>query len=161
MNVDTIELVTTQRPAPLNGAPSSADYNDSMGEVLTDLASLSDFLNSIVVPMLKTLPEMSEPVLDGAHMFADRVSTSPLFYDSVATKPLTVADVLSRFDQIVRAMTTRVDDLAGRVKNLQTQLATTNQNDVARAIQGFNDTLKAINRRVSILEGTPVLELEG
>ena len=40
LNIDSIELVSTQRVAPLNGAPYSADYNDSAREVLTDLKAI-------------------------------------------------------------------------------------------------------------------------
>src|ERR1017187_4197511 len=56
LNIASIELVSTQRVAPLNGAPSSADHNDSAREVLTDMASISEFLNGTVLPLLNCLP---------------------------------------------------------------------------------------------------------
>ena len=154
LNIDSIELVSTQRVAPLNGAPSSADYNDSAREVLTDLASISEFLNGTVVPLLNCLPATSPLLLDGGAIYASTAASSdPLFYDTTAKQPLTLAAVISRLNQIVAGVQAQMVDLSARVLALQTRLATTNQNDVAKAIQGFADTLTAISSRVTALGG--------
>ena len=80
-------------------------------------------------------------------------ATNPLFYDTTSQQPLTIAAVIVRINQTVTAVSAQVVDLSARVLALQTRLATTNQNDVARAIQGFADALNAISTRVTNLGG--------
>jgi hypothetical protein len=154
LNIDSIELVSTQRVAPLNGAPASADYNDSMREILTDLASISELLNGAVLPLLNCLPATQPLLLDGSGIYASTGdATNPLFYDTTSQQPLTIAAVIVRINQTMTAVSAQVVDLSARVLALQTRLATTNQNDVARAIQGFADALNAISTRVTNLGG--------
>src|ERR1039458_9780371 len=125
LNLDSVELVSTERRAPLNGAPSSQDYNDSMREVVTDLASIADSLNTVVLPLLSSLPagDPLKPLLDGDGIFASH-ATDSLFYDSTASQQLTVADVLRRINASVQSVANTVTDLSARVLSLQTRLAT-------------------------------------
>ena len=154
LGIESIELVTTQRVAPLNGAPSSADYNDSMREMLTDLASISELINGTLLPLLNCLPATSPLLLDGSAIYASTSDpTNLLFYDSTSEQPLSIADVITRINQMVTASQAQVVDLSAQVLALQTRLATTNQNDVARAIQGFANALNAISTRVTNLGG--------
>jgi hypothetical protein len=154
LNIASIELVSTQRVAPLNGSPSSEDYNDSAREVLTDLASLSEFVNGTVIPLLNCLPATSPLLLDGSAIYASTAATSdPLFFDTTAHQPLTIAAVITRLNQIVSSIQTQMTNLSAQVLALQTRLATTNQNDVAKAIQGLASTIAAVAARVTALGG--------
>ena len=152
LNIDSIELTTTERRAPKNGAPSSQDYNDSFREVLVDLAAITDVLNGTVLPLLSTLPQTEPLVLDGEGILASH-EPDDLFYDSTpARQQLTVAAVMKSLNDRIGSLNAKVADLSARVLSLQTRLATTNQNDVAKAIQGFADTLRGIDQRVATLE---------
>jgi hypothetical protein len=150
--IDSIELITTEREAGLNGAPSSQDYNDTMREMLTDLSSIADTLNSSVLPYLNTLPATVTQTLDGDGMYASHDTANELFVDSTTGSQLVISDVFARLDARVSAVKAQIVDLTARIAALQSRLATTQQNDVARAIQGFNDSLVALTNRVSNLE---------
>jgi len=154
LNIASIELVSTQRVAPLNGSPSSADYNDSAREVLTDLASLSEFINGTVIPLLNCLPATDPLVLDGSAVYASAaVTDDPLFFDATAQQPLTIASVFTKLSQIVASVQTQMTNVSAQVLALQTRLATTNQNDIATALQGLATTIAAVAARVTALGG--------
>ena len=154
LNIASIELVSTQRVAPLNGSPSSADYNDSAREVLTDLASLSEFINGTVIPLLNCLPATDPLVLDGSAVYASAAATDdPLFFDATARQPLTIASVFTKLSQIVASVQTQMTNVSAQVLALQTRLATTNQNDIATALQGLAATIAAVAARVTALGG--------
>ena len=154
LNIASIELVSTQRVAPLNGSPSSADYNDSAREVLTDLASLSEFINGTVIPLLNCLPATDPLVLDGSAVYASAAATDdPLFFDATAQQPLTISSVFTKLSQIVASVQTQMTNVSAQVLALQTRLATTNQNDIATALQGLAATIAAVAARVTALGG--------
>jgi hypothetical protein len=151
LNVNSVELVTTERTAPLNGAPSSSDYNDTIRELLTDLSTLSDLINTSILPLINSLPAMTSLVLDGDGLFASHTG-SALFVDSTSGAQLSVSDVLTKINASNQALASQITDLSARVQSLQSQLATTNQIDVARSIQGFNLSLTGLVNRVATLE---------
>src|SRR5271168_5379728 len=98
LNLATVELVSTLRAAPQNGSPSSQDYNDSWTESLADLASLSGFINDILIPMLNGLAETIQPNpsdtpqgLTGLYVFTDTTQTTPVFYDNQSNTSLTIS----------------------------------------------------------------------
>ena len=153
LKIPSIELISTQRRAPLNGAPSSADYNDSMREILTDLAVITELFNGPVLKLFNSLPLKDPQILEGGGIYASTAdSSNPLFYDTAAQQPLTIADVLTRLNQTIAAVMSQITDLTARVLSLQSRLATTQQNDVAKAIQGFANQLNAVTSRVAALE---------
>lgn len=152
LNISSVELVSTTRTAPENGAPSSQDYNDTMRELLTDLSALADTVNQNVLPLLNSLPASSPLKLDGDGIFASHDLTNSLFVDSTSNTPLTLSSVLIRLAAITQAQQATIRDLNAQVMQLSTRLATTNQVDVSLAIQGFNDTLLALVNRVATLE---------
>ena len=151
LNLSSIELTSTERRAPKNGAPSSQDFNDGQRETLVDLSGICDVLNNVVLPLLSSLPKTDPLVLDGDGIYASH-ETSELFVNSTDKSQLTVSEVLTRVNATVISLSAAVEDLSARVLSLQTRLATTNQNDVARAIQGFADTLAVVAQRVAALE---------
>jgi hypothetical protein len=89
--------------------------------------------------------------LDGDGIYASH-EASELFVNSTDKSQLTVSEVLTRVNATVISLSSAVEDLSARVLSLQTRLATTNQNDVAKAIQGFADTLAVVTQRVAALE---------
>ena len=143
LNLSSIELTSTERRAPKNGAPSSRDFNDGQRETLVDLSGIADVLNNVVLPLLSSLPKTDPLILDGDGIYASH-QVSDLFVNST--------DVLTRINATVISLSSAVEDLSARVLSLQTRLATTNQNDVAKAIQGFADTLAVVTQRVAALE---------
>ena len=153
LNLSSIELTNTERRAPQNGAPSSQDFNDGQREVLVDLSSIADMLNNVVLPLLSSLPITDPLVLDGDGIFASHTGAD-LFINTTDKSQLTIAAVLTRVNATVVSLSAAVDDISSRVLALQTRLATTNQNDVAKAIQGFNEILASVVQRVTVLETT-------
>jgi hypothetical protein len=154
LNLSSIELVSTERRGPKNGAPSSQDFNDGQRETLVDLSSIANVLNNVILPLLSSLPETTPLVLDGDGIYASH-QNSDIFVDSTDHSQLTISDVLTRVNATVISLSSAVDDLSAKVLQLQTRLATTNQNDVAKAIQGFAETLAVVTQRVAALEARP------
>ena len=156
LNVPTVELVSTLRAAPLNGAASSQDYNDSWTESLADLASLAGFINDILIPMLNGLSSNIQPTLvatpnglEGRFIFSDTTDTSQVFFDNLSNTPNTIADSLRVLEGIVNAVQVTIGNLNIEVTALQTALSSTNQNDVAQALQNFAAALESLTAQVN------------
>ena len=156
LNVPTVELVSTLRAAPLNGAASSQDYNDSWTESLADLASLAGFINDVLIPMLNGLSSSIQPTLtatpsgiEGRFIFSDTTDTSQVFFDNLSDTPNTIADSLRVLEGIVNAVQTTVGNLNIEVTALQTALSSTNQNDIAQALQNFAAALESLTAQVN------------
>jgi hypothetical protein len=151
LDLSTVELVSTLRAAPQNGSPSSQDYNDSWTEALADLAALSGFLNDILIPMMDGLaatimpnPNGSPSGIEGRYVFSDTSDLTPLFFDALASQPLTLADSLRIIQGVVQTIQVSIGTLNVEVTALQTQLSSTNQNDIAQALQNFAASLQSL-----------------
>lgn len=160
LNIDTLELVSTLRRAPANGAPSSHDYNDSEQEKMVDLAAVAGFLNDILRPVLNALPAAAGEGLEGRTLYADTTDQDPLFYDALSGQALTVTDAIRLLSGIVTSVKGQVVDLSVEVGQLSSKLSSTGQNDIALALQNINDALiqiqnaqRTLEQRVSVLEG--------
>src|SRR5208282_4152505 len=156
LNLSTVELVSTLRAAPLNGSPSSQDYNDSWTESLADLASLAGFIDDILVPMLNGLigtiqpnPSGAPNGLEGKYIYSDTSDTSQVFYNNLSGTSLSVADSLRVIEGIVGTIQATVNNLNVEVIALQTALSSTNQNDVAQALQNFALALQSLQAQVT------------
>ena len=55
----SLALVSTQRTVPLNGSPTSPDYNDDQNDGLIDLTSIVSFINGTLIPLLQVLPSLA------------------------------------------------------------------------------------------------------
>lgn len=155
MNLSTIELVSTLRAAPMNGSPSSQDYNDSWTESLVDLAALSGFINDILIPMLNGLdatvlpnPNGSPNGLEGRYIFSDTSDSTSLFFDSLSEQSLSLADSLRILQGIIQTSQISINTLNVQVTALQSQLSSTNQNDIAQALQNFAASLTNLTNQV-------------
>lgn len=152
MNIPSVDLVSTLRTAPKNGAPSSSDYNDTMREILADLGSLSEAINSAVIPVINTLPSMAAEGLEGRTIYASLdPDKTPLFYSESAKKFFTVADVLQNLHTLIAQSNNQLTDVMGRIVALQSSLATTSHNDVINAVQGFTDQIRQVSYSLSSL----------
>src|SRR5208337_4415032 len=151
LNLSTIELVSTLRAAPLNGSPSSQDYNDSWTESLADLAALAGFIDDILIPMLNGListiqPNPSTPPhgLEGRFIYADTTDSSQVFYSNLSQTSNSIADAFRVIEGIIDTTQTSINTLSVEVTALQTALSSTNQNDVAQALQNFAAALQSL-----------------
>lgn len=148
--LNTVELTSTLRTAPLNGAPSSSDYNSSQRENLVDLASIVDFINNQILPLVNALPAtalqpLQDPIgIEGRSIWADTSDQGILFFDSLSSNPLTVADSLRVLNGVLTTMGQQLVDLGIEVASLQARLASTNQNDIALALQNLSSSLNQL-----------------
>src|SRR5665213_1382651 len=173
LNLNTVELVSTLRSAPQNGSPSSADYNDSWTESLADLAALSGFVNDVLIPMLNGLdstvmpnPNGTPNGLEGRYVFSDTSDITPLFFDNLSSQPLSLADSLRILQGIIQTSQISINTLNVEVTALQSQLSSTNQNDISQALQNFassltNLTSQTVNNTQSIIDNTIALQTNG
>lgn len=166
LNLPTLELSSTLRTAPLNGSPSSSDYNSSQRENLVDLATLTDFLNNILLALVNALPAgallpSASPVgIEGRTIWTDTSDQSNLFFDSLDSTPLTIADTIRVLNGIVSTDQQQLIDLGVQVASLQARLASTNQNDISLALQNLTSALDQISVNQQI-QNTTINEIQG
>jgi len=166
LNLSTVELTSTLRTAPLNGAPSSSDYNESQRENLVDLATIVDFVNNQIIPLVNALPsEALEPAdapvgIEGRTIYADTSDLSALFFNSLTSTPLTLADALRVVNGIITTMKQQLIDQGVEIASLQARLASTNQNDIALALQNLSSALNQISVNQQI-QNTQITEIQG
>lgn len=169
LNIPTVELVSTLRAAPQNGSPSSQDYNDSWTEALADLASLSGFIDEILIPMLNGLlgtilpdPNASPLGLEGRFIYSDTTDSTSVFFNNLADQSLSIADSLRVIQGTVITTQQAIATLNVEVIALQTQLSTTNQNDIAQALQNFAASLQSLTSQTqSIQSSVATFEVNG
>jgi hypothetical protein len=143
VNLPSLELVSTLRVAPLNGPPSSNDYNDADQETIVDLTTLLTFLNNILMPMLNTLAAGADNGVEGSNIFGDTTSEEALFYNVLTEEPMVIADSLRFLYGQSQSIDTLIGNLGVQVAALQARLSSTNQNDVALVLQGFTSNLNS------------------
>ena len=141
LNQDTLELTTTLRKAPRNGAPISQDYNDSWQEALVDLSSITSFINDSLLPILNALPATADAGLEGKTLLADSADQGSLFRDGQTNQPLTVADCVRQLRAMIASLETGVNDLTVEVSTLQTRVSASNQNDIVQTLQNLSQVL--------------------
>lgn len=139
--LNTVELVSTLRPAPENGAPSSEDYNDCQSENLLDLNSIVAFINNVLNPMFKSLPDTAIAGLEGRSIYGDLTDQTNLFYNATTSESLSIADSLRFVNSIVSSLKNAVTANTIQVGQLQQKLSSTNQNDIALTLQNLTNSL--------------------
>jgi hypothetical protein len=166
LNLSTVELTSTLRTAPLNGSPSSSDYNAGQREKLVDLATLADFINNVILPLINALPAgalqpITSPVgIEGRTIWSDTSDQSNLFFDALSSTPLTLADSLRVLDGILTVMNQQLIDQGVEVASLQARLASTNQNDISLALQNLTTALDQISVNQQI-QNTTINQIQG
>src|SRR5271166_3011268 len=164
LNLPTVELTSTLRTAPLNGSPASSDYNSSQRENLVDLAAITGFINNTLLPLINALPAgallpLETPVgIEGRTIWTDTSDQSTLFFDSLSSVPLTIADTIRVLNGIVTVMNQQLTDQGVEVASLQARLASTNQNDIALALQNLSSALNqvSVNQQVQNVQITQI-----
>lgn len=157
LNPDSVELVSSPRPVPLNGSPVSADFNLFQTEVLADLAELADFVNESLLPILQGLASTAATGLDGSGLYADRTKDDPLFRDSDGNLE-TVSGALGALKTQQTSLVQQISDLSARVLSLQTRLSTTSQNDLRATVQSLQNSYTTLYNRISGLLGDVALQ---
>lgn len=166
LNLPTVELTSTLRTAPLNGSPSSSDYNSSQRENLVDLAAITGFINNTLLPLVNALPAgallpIQSPVgIEGRTVWTDTSDQSVLFFDSLSSTPLSIADSLRALNGIVTVMNQQLTDQGVEVASLQARLASTNQNDIALALQNLSSALNQVTVNQQI-QNVQITEIQG
>lgn len=166
LNLSTVELTSTLRTAPLNGSPASSDYNASQRENLVDLASISAFINNTLLPLINALPAgallpSQAPVgIEGRTIWTDTSDQSTLFFDSLSSTPLSIADTIRVLSGIVTVMSQQLTDQGVEVASLQARLASTNQNDIALALQNLSSALNQVTVNQQV-QNTQITEIQG
>lgn len=172
LNLSTVELTSTLRTAPLNGSPSSSDYNSSQRENLVDLATLTDFINNTLLPLINALPagallpSISPVGIEGRTIWSDTSDKSTLFFDALSNLPLTIADTIRVINGIVTVNAQQLTDIGVEVASLQARLASTNQNDIALALQNLTSALNQVtvnqqvqNIQITEIQGTKIVSI--
>jgi hypothetical protein len=165
LGLNTVELVSTLRTAPFNGAPSSDDFNDSQKENLADLTSIVSFIDNTLLPLLNSLPDSAllpadAPTgIEGRTVFSDSSDQNTLFYDSLGDRSLTIAESLRLLNGMLESFRTRLEDMGIRVGALQTRLASDNKNDLSLALQNLTNTINQVTASQASL-GNRVYALE-
>jgi hypothetical protein len=160
LGLNSIELVSALRKVPLNGSPNSQDYNDSQREVLADLSSLASFVDNLLLPLVNALPSTAllpsnAPIgIEGRTILSDTSDQTNVFFDSTASKSLSIADSLRILNGIISNVNQTIVDLGIEVAALQTRLATTNQNDIALAIQNITASLNSLTTTQNSVSST-------
>lgn len=150
LNLNTVELTSTLRTAPFNGAPSSSDFNEGQRETLVDLASLTSIINTTLLPLLNALSANSllpiqDPVgIEGRTIWTDTSDQNTLFFDSLSNVPLSIADSIRILNGIITSIQQALNDQGVEVASLQARLASTNQNDISLALQSLSASLNQL-----------------
>jgi hypothetical protein len=144
LDLQTLDLASTLRTVPLNGSPSSVDYNDTAREFLTDLATLVGFINDTLLPILNTLPSTAATGLYGSTLQVSDDATNPLFFSTAENTFLTVSEVLIGLNAAIKALQLLCANLNAQIIQLSTKLSTTNQTDMLATVQALSDQYRSI-----------------
>ena len=138
LNLQTVELTTSESTAPLNGPPSSSDYNEYQRSVLVDLSSITDQLNDVILPLINVLSSSalgSQPIgIEGSTVYSDTSDETDIFFDSVANEPLVIADSLRLLRAQISQLQTKITNLAIQVASIQSKTTNVNQNDISASL---------------------------
>ena len=167
LNLNTVELETTLRPFAENGAPASNDYNDQMMEILTDLASITEYLNDTIRPILSALPAsaalpLQTPVgIEARTIFTDTSNQTPLYYDVTSNTALTIAQTIALLNGMIQGATTQIADLVLQVTTLSSQLSVSNQNLLLQSISSLTSSLSSLQAQVDAIPAGHVNLISG
>jgi hypothetical protein len=159
LDLQTVELESVLRPTGLNGAPGSADYNASAAETLMDLTTITEILNTQILPLLNALragaalPTASPIGIQGSTVLTDTTDLTSLCYDASTSLPLCIADSLRVLNGQNASIQTLVNNLSVQVQSLSTSLSTTGQNDIASAVSNMYVLIATIQAQISALQG--------
>jgi hypothetical protein len=82
--------------------------------------------------------------IEGRTVWTDTSDQGNLFFDSLSSVPLTIADSIRVLNGIITTMRQQLIDQGVEVASLQARLASTNQNDIALALQNLSSALNQV-----------------
>jgi hypothetical protein len=111
-------------------------------------------------------PNGSPNGLEGRYVFGDTSDLTSLFFDNLSSQPLSMADSLRILQGIILTSQSSINTLNVEVTALQSQLSSTNQNDIAQALQNFaaslsNLTSQTVSNTQTIIDNTIDLQTNG
>ena len=149
----SLALVSTQRTVPLNGSPTSQDYNDDQNDGLIDLTSIVSFINGTLIPLLQVLPSLAATAgLEGRAINTDSTNLTALCFNALTSTPLTVAQSLNYLQNLQTNLQGQMTSLSTQVAVLSSQLSATNQNDISLALQNFQSVLNTTTATLNALQ---------
>jgi len=149
----SLALVSTQRTIPLNGSPTSQDYNDDQNDGLIDLTSIVSFINGTLIPLLQVLPSLAATAgLEGRAINTDSTNLTALCFNALTSTPLTVAQSLNYLQNLQTNLQGQMTSLSTQVAVLSSQLSATNQNDISLALQNFQSVLNTTTATLNALQ---------
>ena len=155
LTIDSVELSSSIRTAGLNSPPSSSDYNETQRETLVDLASLAGIINDIFIPYFNALSSTSADPTDtpigiqGSTVFSDTTDVSDVFYNSIASQPLCIADSLRLLRAMITVMQNSISDLAVEVQSAQNSASGSGSANLVNVVQQLRNFYNALNTVVS------------
>jgi hypothetical protein len=152
--LQTVELVSTLRPAAQNGAPSSADYYSGEQEKLIDLTTLESFINDTLLPILNGLPATAVDGVEGTSLYFDTTSQDVLSYNSLTNNYLAVSDTLRLLYGMIQNLQIAEADDALNITSLQQRLSSSNQNDISLALQYMTQQIQNQAGEINNLQQT-------
>lgn len=132
--VKELQVNLMKRLAPRRGPTSSAAWNDSVDEIITDLSRLTDQWNNAFIPLVSNLPNGSSDLesawtdgLDGRVLQVDLSATSSnlVYWNSGSDRP---NSLLEQFESVYTSIQNLRDELSASISEL---------NDIAQTIQVF------------------------
>jgi hypothetical protein len=154
LNLQTVELVSVIRTAPKNGAPSSLDYYDGEIEKVTDLSTITLFINNTLLPILNSLPAIAAAGLLGTACYTDTANQDSLVYDELTGTPLTITESLRLLSGQIQTMNTALIGVSQQAASLQARLSASNQSDISQALNNLTSVLATNTAQVQALTTT-------
>lgn len=136
-------ITTTKRNAPRRGPTSSDAWNDTVSEILTDLANIQLEWNGKIYPVFEGLPDGTDDStvdayangLDGNNVYVDSTVTSSssilTYYNSTKIRPYTIKEA---FDNIYTSIESEVDALNLRIDSASLGLTSTQKDRIGSNI---------------------------
>lgn len=153
LSLQTVELTTSESTAPLNGPPSSADYNEYQRSVLVDLSAISDMINDIVLPLIQVLDSSALGTVNigiqGSTVYSDTSDQTDTFFDQISEQPLVVADSLRLLRALITQLQNKINNIAIQIASLESKTTSINQNDIASSLASLVSQINNLTLAVS------------
>lgn len=148
LELKNLEVTAQNRSAGKNGAPSSRDFNDTMREILSDLATTVKYMNDEILPVLRALPETASEGLTGETLLV-KSGASGIFKNVTENRSFTVAEMFSNVYALADQQTRKLDEIRSQVIKLTSLLSTTGNTDILKSVQNFSDQIRSLTSTIA------------
>lgn len=157
LQLNSVDLVSSVRTVPQNGAPVSADYNETQRENLVDLASLAGVINNLLIPYFTALKATSAgnppntPVIgiEGRTVISDSSNQADIFYDAVSSTPLDIATSMTMLRAMITLLQTEMTNLDIAVQGVQSRVSSAGITNLTNVVQQLRTLYNSLNAIVS------------